>query len=380
MNLKFIGTLMLNISKPSIGSEELKNIEKVFESNWLGHGSFVIDFENRLKDFLDARHVVAVNSGTSALHLALDAIGISKGDEVIVPSLTFVASVQAITALGAKPVFCEVTPFDMNIAIKDIENRITDKTKAILPVHFCGNACDMDAILNIANKYNLIVVEDAAHAFGSSYNGRRIGSFGDITCFSFDPIKNITCGEGGAIVLQSDELFELIKKKRMLGINKDGWMRHTGNQNWYYEVSVQGYRYHMSNINAAIGLAQLEKLDSFIKRKKEIVNKYNAHFSLISVIEILNWRIEETYPFAYIIRVTNGQRNELMNYLKGKDVGTGINYIPNHKHPFFNNCVVLPITDSIFNEIITLPLYYDMTDFDVIKVIEAVEGFFKKEE
>ena len=371
---------MLNISKPSIGSEELKNIEKVFESNWLGHGSFVIDFENRLKDFLDARHVVAVNSGTSALHLALDAIGISKGDEVIVPSLTFVASVQAITALGAKPVFCEVTPFDMNIAIKDIENRITDKTKAILPVHFCGNACDMDAILNIANKYNLIVVEDAAHAFGSSYNGRRIGSFGDITCFSFDPIKNITCGEGGAIVLQSDELFELIKKKRMLGINKDGWMRHTGNQNWYYEVSVQGYRYHMSNINAAIGLAQLEKLDSFIKRKKEIVNKYNAHFSLISVIEILNWRIEETYPFAYIIRVTNGQRNELMNYLKGKDVGTGINYIPNHKHPFFNNCVVLPITDSIFNEIITLPLYYDMTDFDVIKVIEAVEGFFKKEE
>ncbi len=243
----------LYTSKPSIGKKELKKVKTVFDSNWLGMGVFVQEFENELSKYLGVKNVIAVNSGTSALHLALEAVGIKKGDEVIVPSLTFCATIQVITALGAIPIFCEVNPYNLNLDFQDVKSKITSKTKAIIPVHYCGIACEMDDFLSLKTKHNISIIEDAAHAFGSSYQGKKIGSFGDICCFSFDPIKNITCGEGGAIVVHNDNLAELIKKKRILGINKDGWLRFNKNQDFGYDVSVQGFRYQMSNINAAIG-------------------------------------------------------------------------------------------------------------------------------
>jgi len=259
---------LLPVSRPSIGQEELKEVEKIFASGWLGLGSAVFEFENKLKEYLGAKHVMAVNTGTTALHIALDAFGIKEGDEVVVPSLTFCASIQVITALGARPVFCEINPENLNMDICDVRKKITRKTKAIMPVHYCGQACDMDALLEISRNQNIFIIEDAAHAFGSSYKGEKIGSFGNATCFSFDPIKNLTCGEGGAIVLSDDTFAEIIRTKRILGIDKDTWHRYRNERTWFYEVTMQGYRYHMSNINAAIGIAQLEKLTAFIQRKK----------------------------------------------------------------------------------------------------------------
>lgn len=368
---------MLPVSRPSIGQEELKEVEKVFSTGWLGLGSTVFEFENKLKDYLGVKHVLAVNTGTTALHIALDAFGIKDGDEVIVPSLTFCASIQVITALGARPVFCEINPDNLNMDVSDVKKRITNKTKAIMPVHYCGQACDMDALLEIGQEHNIFIIEDAAHAFGSSYKGRKIGSFGDATCFSFDPIKNLTCGEGGAVALSDDAIAELISTKRILGIDKDTWHRYRNERAWFYEVTTQGYRYHMSNINAAIGIAQFKKFESFIQRKKEIVQKYNDAFVKNEGLKILSWNLQDTAPFTYIVRVLNGARDDLIEFLKEKGVGSGIHYIPNHLQPFFKTFATsLPITEQIGEEILTLPLYYDMTDEQVSTVIEAVSDFY----
>jgi perosamine synthetase len=370
--------MMLSVSRPSIDQEELREVEKVFSTGWLGLGSTVFEFENKLKEYLGAKHVLAVNSGTTALHIALDAFGIKNGDEVIVPSLTFCASIQAITALGARPVFCEITPCNLNIDIADVKKKVTTKTKAIMPVHYCGQACDMDALMEIGKIHNIAIIEDAAHAFGSSYKGKKIGGFGDATCFSFDPIKNLTCGEGGAVVLSNDTIAELIRTKRILGIDKDTWHRYRNERAWFYEVTTQGYRYHMSNINAAIGLAQFKKFESFIQRKKEIVQRYNDTLMTIDGLKILTWNLEETAPFTYIIRILNGEREALITFLNEKGIGTGIHYIPNHLQPFFKPFASsLPVTEQIGEEILTLPLYYDMTDEQVLTVIRAVSDFFK---
>jgi len=369
--------MMLPVSRPSIGREELKEVEKVFSTGWLGLGSTVFEFENKLKEYLGTEHVLAVNTGTTALHIALDAFGITAGDEVIVPSLTFCAGIQAITALGARPVFCEINPGNLNMDVADVEKKITAKTKAIMPVHYCGQSCDMDALMEIGRDKNIVIIEDAAHAFGSSYKGKKIGSFGDATCFSFDPIKNLTCGEGGAVVLADAAIAELIRTKRILGIDKDTWHRYRNERAWFYEVITQGYRYHMSNINAAIGIAQLKKVDSFIQKKKGIVQKYNDAFMNIPGLKILDWNLKETAPFTYIVRVLNGSREDLIAFLKEKSIGSGIHYIPNHLQPFFKPFAApLPITEQIGEEILTLPLYYDMTDEQSTAVIDAVKAFF----
>jgi len=370
---------MLPVSRPSIGIEEIEEVKKVFDTGWLGLGSTVFEFENKLKEYLNAKNVIAVNSGSTALHIALDAFGISEGNEVIVPSLTFCASIQVITALKAIPVFCEVDPNTLNIDVDDVKRRITSKTNAIMPVHYCGNACDMDTLLDLGKEYNVYIVEDAAHAFASSYKGKKIGSFGDATCFSFDPIKNITCGEGGAVVLSDDVIAEEIRRKRILGINKDTWHRYKNERSWFYEVTTQGYRYHMSNINAAIGLVQLKKLDMFLEKKRNIVNLYNEKFKDLEGIRLLKWNLNETAPFTYIFRVLNGKRDKMMDFLKDKGVGTGVHYIANHIQPYFSQYATpLPVTEKIWDEILTLPLYYDMKDSDADLVINSVVDFLKK--
>jgi perosamine synthetase len=248
---------MIQVSKPSLGNEELDLVKKVFESAWLGSGKNVIEFENSVANFLGGKvKVVAVNTGTSALHLALEACGVGPGDEVIVPSLTFCASIQVILMCGAKPVFCEVSPETLCIDPIHIEKLITSKTKAVMPVHYAGIPSEMDRILDIGRKNSIIIVEDAAHAFGTSFNGQKIGSFGDITCFSFDPIKNITCGEGGAVVINDIQRSSIITRRRNLGISQESWLSLQSGVNQSHQVTDKGYRYHMSNINAAIGLAQ----------------------------------------------------------------------------------------------------------------------------
>jgi len=368
---------LIPVSRPSIGEEELNEVRKVFDSGWLGMGRWVAEFEGKLKELLGADNAVAVNTGTTALHLALDSIGIEKGDEVIVPSLTFIASVQAIVACGAKPVFCDVEEDTLNMDIMDASRRITSKTKAIMPIHYSGQPCDMDAILGLAKKRRLRVVEDAAHAFGSYYKGKRIGSFGDITCFSFDPIKTITCGEGGAIVTKDTDLAHIMYKKRILGIDKDTWSRYKHKRDWFYNVTTSGFRYHMSNINAAIGLVQLKKLDAFISRRREIAKKYDEELGKIRGIILTKRDYDNIAPFNYIIKVKDA-REDLMAFLKNAKIDTGVHYIPNHIQPLFNKSrVSLPITEKLYEHILTLPLYVDMTNEEQTFIIKKIKEFWK---
>mgnify|MGYP001381283508 CR=1 FL=1 len=369
---------MIPVSRPSIGEEELAAIKKVFQTGWLGLGSVVFEFEEKIKEYVGAKHAIAVNTGTTALHLALDSLGIGQGDEVIVPSMTFVASIQAITQTGAAPVFCEVKEADLNIDVDDVRKKLSKKTKAIMPVHYCGKACDMDSLLAIGQKNNVRIIEDAAHAFGSSYKGKKIGSFGDIACFSFDPIKNLTCGEGGAVTLADNELAEKIRRKRILGIDKDTWHRYRNERAWFYEVVEQGYRYHMSNINAAIGLEQFKKLPVFNARKTEITRRYDSAFKAIKGIKPLANDYSETAQFCYIIRVEGGKRDGLMEFLKGKGIGSGVHYIPNHLQPFFKKYATkLPITEKVGEEILTIPLYADLKDEEVELAVMAVKEFMR---
>ena len=365
--------ITIPVQRPSIGREELAAVENVFESGWLGMGSVVKGFEDTVSSFLGVRHVIATNTGTTALHLALDSIGLSPSDEVIVPSLTYVATIQAITAAGAVPVFCDVEEGTLNMDLSDVEDKITDKTKAIVPVHYRGMPCNMDGLLKLAAKFGLRVVEDAAHAFGSHYKGKRIGSFGDLTCFSFDPVKNVTCGEGGAITTQKTEFVDLLQRKRILGIDKDTWSRYHDKRSWFYDVTTQGYRYHMSNINAAIGLVQLKKYDKLNAMKIAIAKIYDQEFAGLEKFELLRTDYDGLSLFIYVMKVRE-DREKLMKFLEERGIGTGIHYIPCHLFSFYRRKgVKLPVTEKVYKQILTLPLFPDMTDKQVGRVISAIK-------
>jgi len=373
--LKKIVMDIIPVSRPSIGVEELVAVQSVFDSGWLGLGAQVFDFEHELAKFLGAKNVICTNTGTNALHLALDTLGVSRGDEVLVPSETFVASVQAISATGAVPVFCDINENDLNISIDEISAKITQKTKVIMPVHYRGFPCEMSSIHKIAQEHDIRVLEDAAHAFGSAYHGKKIGSFGDIACFSFDPIKNITCGEGGAVVFQDDDLLERMQQKRILGIDKDTWKRYHNERSWFYDVVAQGYRYHMSNINAAIGLVQLQKFHTMNARKIEVARCYDKVFKEIKgdLVLLENHGYHEIGLFTYILRVRAELRDQLMEYLSERQVGSGIHYIPAHHFTYYQDKEIhLPITDRVSEEILTLPLFADITDEQVEHVTDSV--------
>ena len=364
---------MIPVQRPSIGEEELKAVGEVFKTAWLGMGSVTKEFEDSVAEFLGAKNVVAVNTGTNALHLAFDAAGLGPGDEVIVPSLTYVATIQAITSTGATPVFCDVEEDTLNIDVEDAGKRITDKTKAIVPVHYRGLPCDMDRLLALAKKHSLRVIEDAAHAFGSYYKGKKIGSFGDLTCFSFDPIKNITCGEGGAVITHDIQTLELLQRKRILGIDKDTWSRYRNERSWFYDVTTQGYRYHMSNINAAIGLVQLKKFKKMNDRKVLISKKYDQEFSGLKRVKLLKTDYEGIGLFMYILRILE-DREDLMEFLKKKGIGSGIHYIPSHVFTFYKkDGLELPVTEMLYKQILTLPLFPDMTEEQANQVISAIK-------
>jgi len=368
---------MIAISRPSTGAEEISAIQKVFETGWLGLGSTVFQFEEELKKYLGAKHVIAVNTGTSALHIALAALGVGPGDEVILPSITFAACVQAILALGATPVFAESHEESLLLDISDVEKRLSSKTKVVMPVHFCGSSCDMDRLMALAKSKGFKVVEDAAHAFGSDYNGRKVGTQGDAVCFSFDPIKNITTGEGGAVVVADDALAEEIRRMRILGIDKDTWHRYKNTRTYFYAVVSPGYRYHMPNFCAAIGLEQLKKFPGFIARRREIARRYNAAFQDLPGIKPLQMDLETTVPHIYIVRVPAERRDSFMEALKARGVGTGLHYIANHIQPFFKKYSnePLPRAERLWQEIVTLPLHCTLTDQDVDAVISAVVEF-----
>ena len=368
---------MIAISRPVTGPEEMKAVEKIFESGWLGLGAAVYEFEETLKKYLGAKHVIAVNTGTSALHIALAGWGIGPGDEVILPSITFAACVQAILALGATPVFAESHEETLLLDIDDVEKRLTKKTKAVMPVHYCGSPCDLDRLNALAKKHGFLIIEDAAHALGSEYTGKKIGTHGHAACFSFDPIKNITTGEGGAVVLEDDKVAEEIRRQRILGIDKDTWHRYKNTRTYFYEVVSPGFRYHMPNYSAAIGLEQMKKLPGFIARRREIARRYDKAFAGLEGIKPLKVDYAAVAPHIYIVRVPVERRDAFMEALKLRGVGTGLHYIANHIQPYFKKYArgPLPRAEKLWQEIVTIPLHCALTDAEVETVISAVTEF-----
>lgn len=356
-----------------MGKRELSAVEGVFSTGWLGMGSEVDRFEQSLCGFTGRDHAIAVSNGTGALFLALKSLGLAEGDEVIVPSLTYVASIQAITAAGLKPVFCDVGLNDLNMDIDDVIGKITRRTGAIMPVHYRGVPCDMDRLMELTAEKDIRMVEDAAHAFGSFYKEKRIGSIGDLTCFSFDPIKVITCGEGGAVLTGNPQAAERMQQMRILGIDRDTLSRYKNKRSWMYDVQMQGYRLHMSNINAAIGLVQLDRFDELSGRRRQIADRYDRALKKLKKISILSWDSKNTSLFMYIVRV-HEKRDRLIAFMKEKGVGTGLHYIPAHTFSLYRNAgSSLPVTERVYEEIMTLPLFPDMTDEEVSQVISALQ-------
>ena len=372
-------TNLIKVSLAHLGEEELEEVRSAFEYGYFGLAYNVNEFETQLGKYIGAKHIVATNTGTSALHIAVDALGLQSGDEVIVPSLTFVATFQAITSAGATPVSCDVDPDTLCMDPKDVEKRITSKTKVLMPVHYGGYPCDMDYLMGLKEKHNLRIIEDAAHAFGSTYKGARIGSFGDITCFSFGSQKNITCGDGGAILSDNEDFDNLCRQKRLLGMERKSHTSFSWKERaWMYDVPVQGYRYHMSNINAGIGLAQLKKVGSFLARRREICGKYDSALENIPGIRLRKIDYSTVGPHIYVIRILNNQRDALKKFLMDRDIETGVSFIPNHFHSFYKNeGLNLSETEQAFKEIISLPLHCKLSGSDVETIIDAVTEFFR---
>ena len=355
------------------GSDELAAVSQVFQSGWLGHGQAALDFEARLCELTGARHALSVTSGTAALFLAMEVLDLQPGDEVLVPSLTFTGAIQAIVHAGATPVFCEVETATFNIDVRDVARRITPRTRALLPVHYAGAPCDLNALQQLAQEHELWLVDDGAHAFGSTYNHQPIGSLCDMTCFSFGPIKTFTCGDGGAITTDNDAFAARLKLARNIGLESDSWRRKDKQSGWNYRTLAAGHRYLMNNLNAAIGVAQLKKFDAVKQRRQAIAARYDAALENAPGLRIQQRDATQVCPFTYALRVTNGKRDALLQWLRERGIGTTVQFPLNHLQPAFAEySQPLPMTEQLIGELLTLPMHGELSDDDVEEVIAAV--------
>jgi dTDP-4-amino-4,6-dideoxygalactose transaminase len=370
---------MIRLSKSIVGAQEAAAVSHVLlEDGYLGMGDEVKRFEAEIASYLNvpAENVASVSSGTAALHLAVQAL-MEPGDEVLVQSLTFLSSFQAIAAAGAIPVPCEVKPSSFTIDLEDARSRLTTRTRAIMPVHYGSFPGDLNAIYAFARRHGLRVIEDAAHAFGCTFEGRRIGSFGDVRCFSFDGIKNITSGEGGLVVTEDSRALARVKDARLLGVEKDTEKRFAGQRSWDFEVTNQGYRYHMSNVFAAIGRVQLRRLETeFAPRRRSLARLYRHNLSGAPGILFLETDLDAVVPHIQPIRVLNGKRNALREFLESRSIQTGIHYKPNHMLRIFGSGrISLPVTESLYEEILSIPLHPGLEDSDVRIVTDSISEY-----
>ena len=367
----------IRLSKSSLSQAEKDAVVQVLNKEYLGMGEEVKLFEEKIKSYLKTTmDVVCVNTGTSALHLALSTLGLKAGDEVLVPSLTYVASYQAISATGAKPISCEVNPNTLFLDIDDARAKITNNTKVIVPVHYASSSKGMDEVYKLAQEFELRVAEDAAQAFGSKRDEKLVGRQGDIICFSFDGIKNITSGEGGAILSSDKNFIQKVQDARLLGVEKDTQMRYKSQRSWDFDVKEQGFRYHMSNIMAAIGIVQLDRLENFKIKRQNIAKTYCKTLNSIEQIELLNFDFDEVLPHIFVIKAQ--KRDELREYLLANNIECGIHYKPNHLHTKYKSNFNLPITEQIYEEILTLPCHFDLTEDEQNIVIKKVREFYGK--
>ncbi len=368
----------VRLSRSSVGIEEKEALARVIDGAYLGMGEEVRLFEEEIGAMIGAgRQVVCVATGTAALHMAVSCLDIGVGDEVLVPTITYVASFQAISATGAKPVACDVRSDDVFLDIKDAERRLTANTRAIMPVHYASGAGALRETYAFAKANNLRVIEDAAHSFGNDRDGLKVGADGDIVCFSFDGIKNITSGEGGAIVTGDLVLAQRLRDARLLGVEKDTEARYLGRRSWTFDVHHQGFRYHMSNLMAALGRAQLKKLDTFASRRRALAKRYVRAFAGLNGLLTLDLDWAQIVPHIFVVRVPGGARDLLIDSLKAQEIETGFHYQPNHTLSFFKTDYSLPVAERLADELLTLPMHAELTDEGQDRVIAGVTGFFR---
>lgn len=371
-------------AKQYIDEEDIKSVIEVLQGDYLTTGPYINKFEQEFAKRVGAKYAVAVSSGTAALHIANLAVNIGQGDEIITTPMTFAATANAALYVGARPVFVDIDKKTYNINVNEIESKITNKTKAILPVHYTGLPCDMEEIHNIAKKYDLVVIEDACHALGAKYKDTTIGdsTCSDMTIFSFHPVKHITTGEGGIITTNSKKIYDKLIILRSHGIVRDEEsFTQDSHGDWYYEMQELGFNYRMTDIQANLGITQLKKLGSFINRRRIIANKYNEAFRNLPIE--LPFELEGYYNayHLYVIRLSGGaklSRKELYNKLKQKGIYTQVHYIPVHTMPYYQDNLGYkwgdyPIAEDHYSRVLSLPLYPSMTDEEVEYVINVVK-------
>ena len=378
----------LPFSRPSISEAAIDEVVACLKSGWITTGPRVKRFEDDLKAYLGAPHALALTSATAGLHLALTALALKPGDEVITTPMTFAATLNTIVLSGGKPVLVDVEPGTYNMDVTRVERAVTPRTRAIMPVHFAGLPVDLDPLYDIAKKHNLRIIEDAAHAIGTEYKGRRIGGFGDVQVFSFHPNKNMTTGEGGCVATRDEKLASDVALLRFHGMDREAWSRFGKKGSQHYEIIAPGYKYNMTDIQAALGLHQLKQLDGFIKRRTEIALRYH---SLLK--DWPQWTLTAPPPYPHLhawhlyTPLINPEeakmdRDAFMQGMKERNIGTGLHYRAVHLYPYYRENFGFkrgdfPNAETISDRIVSLPLFPAMTDADQDRVIEAMENLFR---
>jgi dTDP-4-amino-4,6-dideoxygalactose transaminase len=369
---------------PDIGEEEIRSVVATLRSGWLTTGLKAKEFEERFAAYIGCPHAVAVNSGTAALHLALEAAGVQAGDEVIVPTMTFTATAEVVTYLGARPVLVDCQADTLNIDSDAIIKAIGPKTRAVMPVDFGGQPCELEKIGQIARERKLAVIEDAAHALPARYKGQMIGTLGDVTCFSFYATKTMTTGEGGMATTANPEWAKRMRMMSLHGISKDAWKRYTASGSWYYEVESPGYKYNLTDIAAALGIVQLGRAEEFHLARRRIAGLYDRGFVDLPEVHRLAVRPDVQHAWhLYVIQLELERlrigRDEFIDVLKKKNIGTSVHFIPLHLHPYYrrvwgytaSDC---PTATAAFARTISLPIFPGMGDDRVERVIEGVRN------
>ena len=370
---------MIPYGKQTIEQDDIQAVVDVLQSDFLTTGPKIAEFEQTVADYVGAKYAVAISNGTSALHAACFAAGIGPGDEVITTPLTFAASANCVLYCGGTPVFADVDPKTYNIDPEDIRRKITDRTKAIIAVHLAGQPCDMDAIHSIAREHGLIVIEDGAHALGSVYKGKKVGSMSDMTTFSFHPVKPITTGEGGMIVTDKENFYKKMVLFRSHGITRDDSMMTRNDGPWFYQQFDLGYNYRITDIQCALGCSQMKKLDRFLARRKEIVARYNEAFADCDNI-ITPYQLSDTESgwHLYIVQVKNCDRRQVFEAMREKGIGVNVHYIPVYMHPYYQEHgyenVHCANAEEISSHIISLPLYPGLTSEQQDYVIDTLKS------
>jgi perosamine synthetase len=374
--------------KPYITEDEISGVVNALKSGWITMGPTTMEFEDSFREYIGSRNAISMNSCTACLHLALKAVGLKEGDEVIVPTITFTATAEVITYFNARPILVDVDRETCNIDINEIEKKITKNTKAIIPVHYAGQPCDMDEILDIAKNYNLFVIEDAAHAIPATYRERKIGTLGDMTCFSFYATKPLTTGEGGMVTTENDAWADKLKVLRLHGISKDAWKRYTNEGSWYYEVVDAGYKYNTTDLHAALGLAQLKKVDRMYELREEISRKYSE--ALRHLREVITPSVKSDRKSAwhlYVLKLNFEMlkigRNQFVEELKKRGIVTSVHFIPLYRHPYYQDTFnykseEFPGSEWIYERIVSLPIYPGMSADNVEYVADVIEDTIKQ--